>query len=251
MASSKTPQATDFTRDVLGRYVCNGLDEALNSTNKSGQRPDGSPQNDARSFDIIVVGGGSFGPVFAQHLFFNDKTHSHRILVLEAGPLVLTEHVQNYPVLGLDVPGPITVDPGVPRAEMWGLPWRSDIQFGFPGLAYCIGGRSVFFGGWSPQLLDTQTATEMPTPPWPTPTDAPGNPTTVRRHKRWQRDRGDSSGGVAPDHKGAARHAAGTKRTAEAGSPAGCPGPHDFGLIAAQQVQRSTVAGRCRTIRGV
>jgi choline dehydrogenase-like flavoprotein len=167
MATSKGPQNTDFTRDVLGRYVCNGLDEALHSTNKNGQRPDGSPQNDARPFDIIVVGGGSFGPVFAQHLFFKDKTRSHRILVLEAGPLVLTEHVQNYPVLGLNVPGPITIDPGVVRAELWGLPWRSDIQFGFPGLAYCIGGRSVFFGGWSPQLLDTPTDTEMPSPPWP------------------------------------------------------------------------------------
>jgi choline dehydrogenase-like flavoprotein len=170
MATSKGPQNTDFTRDVLGRYVCNGLDEALHSTDTGGHRPDGSPQNDARPFDVVVIGGGSFGPVFAQHLFFNDRTHSHRILVLEAGPLALTEHVQNYPVLGLDVPGPITVDPGVPRAEMWGLPWRSDIQFGFPGLAYCIGGRSVFFGGWSPQLLDTQTATEMPSPQWPTTT---------------------------------------------------------------------------------
>jgi choline dehydrogenase-like flavoprotein len=170
MATSKGPQNTDFSRDVLGRYVCNGLDEALHSTDKSGQRPDGSPQNDARPFDIIVVGGGSFGPVFAQHLFFSDKTHAHRILVLDAGPLVLTEHVQNYPVLGLDVPGPITVDPGVPRAEMWGLPWRSDIQFGFPGLAYCIGGRSVFFGGWSPQLLDTPTDTEMPRDQWPSTT---------------------------------------------------------------------------------
>jgi choline dehydrogenase-like flavoprotein len=36
---------------------------------------------------------------------------------------------------------------------------------GFPGLAYCIGGRSVFFGGWSPQLLDA----EMPANLWPSP----------------------------------------------------------------------------------
>ncbi|MBI1880751.1 MAG: hypothetical protein HYR94_21450, partial [Chloroflexi bacterium] len=166
--TSKNPQPTDFTQDVLGRYLCNGLDEALNSIHKNGQRPDGAPQNDARPFDIIVIGGGSFGPAFAQHLFFKDKTHSHRILVLDAGPLVLSEHVQNLPPFGFDPPGPTETDPGVPRAEVWGLPWRSNVPAGFPGLAYCLGGRSLFFGGWSPQLLDTDKDTEMPRDLWPT-----------------------------------------------------------------------------------
>jgi len=32
MPTSPTAQYTDFSKDVLGRYVCNGLDEALNST---------------------------------------------------------------------------------------------------------------------------------------------------------------------------------------------------------------------------
>jgi choline dehydrogenase-like flavoprotein len=166
--TAKQSQETDFTRDVLGRYICNGMDEALASTNPNGQRQNGAPQNDARPFDIIVIGGGSFGPIFAQHLFFADQAHSHRILVLDAGPLVLTEHVQNLPVLGLNPPGPTETDPGVPRAEIWGLPWRSKVRGGFPGLAYCLGGRSVFFGGWSPRLLDTANDTEMAQPPWPT-----------------------------------------------------------------------------------
>jgi choline dehydrogenase-like flavoprotein len=157
MPTSSTPQATEFTRDVLGRYICNGMDEALRSTDKNAIRPDGSPQSDARPFDVIVIGGGSFGPVLAEHLFFQDKTHSHRILVLEAGSFLLTEHVQNLPPLGLNAPGPTTVDPGKARSEVWGLPWRTDDRFGFPGLAYCVGGRSIFFGGWSPQLLDAET----------------------------------------------------------------------------------------------
>jgi choline dehydrogenase-like flavoprotein len=163
MATSNTPQETDFTRDVIGRYVCNGLDEALRSADKNAQRPDGSPQDDARPFDVIVIGGGSFGPILAQHLFYQDKTHSHRILVLEAGRFVLTEHVQNLPMLGLNPPGPTNNDPGVTRNEVWGLPWRSNVDGGFPGLAYCIGGRSLFFGGWSPRLLDA----EMPGNRWP------------------------------------------------------------------------------------
>jgi len=165
--TAKQSQETDFTRDVLGRYICNGMDEALASTNPNGQRQNGAPQNDARPFDIIVIGGGSFGPIFAQHLFFADQGHSHRILVLDAGPLVLTEHVQNLPILGLNPPGPTETDPGVARAEIWGLPWRSKVRGGFPGLAYCLGGRSVFFGGWSPRLLDTANDTEMARPPWP------------------------------------------------------------------------------------
>ena len=151
MATSPNSQVTDFTRDVLGRFICNGLDEALRSTDKT-VRPD------ARPFDLIILGGGSFGGVLAQHLLYNDKTHSHRTLVLEAGRFVLPEHVQNLPMLGLNPPGPSVNDPG-PQAEVWGLPWQTDVPKGFPGLAYCIGGRSIYFGGWSPLLLDGETKT--------------------------------------------------------------------------------------------
>lgn len=169
MVTSSSPQNTDFSRDVLGRYTCNGLDEAKNSTirdaipNVRGSRPD------ARDFDVIVIGGGSFGAVVAQHLFFVDKAHRHRILVLEGGPFVLPEHVQNLPMLGLGVPGVTSIQQlrqdgqfgaDKPREQVWGLPWHSPTTF--PGLAYCLGGRSLFFGGWSPQLLDT----ELPTNRW-------------------------------------------------------------------------------------
>jgi len=156
MPTSPSPQYTDFSKDVLGRYVCNGLDEALSST---------SGRPDAKPFDIVIIGGGAFGGTLAQHLLYSDKLANHRILVLEAGPFVFAEHVQNLPNLGVAAPGPVTVDPGVPRAEVWGLPWRTDVPGGFPGLAYCIGGRSLFFGGWSPRLLDA----EMPAPAWPAP----------------------------------------------------------------------------------
>jgi len=155
MTTSKTAQYTDFSKDVLGRYVCNGLDEALAST--VGRQP----------FDVIVVGGGSFGSALAQHVLYSDRFKSHRILVLEAGPFVLPEHVQNMPLPGLTQADPTTVDPGVPRNEVWGLPWRTDVEIGFPGLAYCIGGRSLYWGGWSPQLLDTPGDTEMPRDRWP------------------------------------------------------------------------------------
>src|SRR4051795_1103614 len=93
--TSFTSQYTNFSKDVFGRYVCNGLDEALRSTTG---RPDAKP------FDIVIVGGGSFGGTLAQHLLYSDKFSNHRILVLEAGPFVFPEHVQNLPNLGVAAP---------------------------------------------------------------------------------------------------------------------------------------------------
>lgn len=145
-------ERTSFTKDVLGRFTMNLYGEAIASTNDPNRA-------DVRPFDIIVVGGGSFGAVVAQKLFSNDTTHAHRILVLEAGPMAVPEHVQNLPLPGFKPPGPVETDPGVLRAEVWGLPWRSNVAKGFTGLAYCVGGRSIFFGGWAPQLLDAETTT--------------------------------------------------------------------------------------------
>lgn len=143
-----TPQqtpVTPFTRDVIGRYVCNGLDEALASTA-------GDP--DARPFDYIVIGGGSFGTVLAARLARRDVTGTHRVLVLDAGAYTYPEHVQNLP-------------PGLDAGEVWGVPWNSDSpqpwNQRFPGLAYCLGGRSVFWGGWSPYFIGS----ELPAAAWP------------------------------------------------------------------------------------
>jgi choline dehydrogenase-like flavoprotein len=152
MPTSPQPQSTDFSLDVLGRFICNGLDEARRST-------DTSIYPDARPFDVIVVGGGSFGAILAAHVFNSDKTHSRRVLVLDGGPVLLPEHVQNLPMMGIAAPGPVQNDPGVVREFVWGLAWQTTVKAGFPGLAYCLGGRSVFWGGWSPQLLSA----EMPT----------------------------------------------------------------------------------------
>ena len=38
------------------------------------------------------------------------------------------------------------------------------MPLGFPGLAYCLGGRSIFCGGWSPEPLEAETPTDL----WPT-----------------------------------------------------------------------------------
>ena len=158
--TSPTPQSTEFTRDIIGRYVCNGLDEALRST-------DTSVRPDARPFDTVIIGGGTFGAVLAQQLFSADSEHQHRILVLEAGPFAMPEHVQNLPMIGIGPAAASSIaalramSPEQQRQwsrELWGLPWHSSQPF--PGLAYCVGGRSLFWGGWSPELLPGETPTQ-------------------------------------------------------------------------------------------
>jgi len=126
MATATIPQRTDFSIDVLGRYGCNGWDEALASTDVT-QFPG------ARPFDIIVIGGGSFGAVLTSHLFHMDRFHRHRILVLEAGPLALPEHVQNLP--------PPMDAPDVWSSDVWNSDSPQDYNKRFAGLAFCVGGR--------------------------------------------------------------------------------------------------------------
>ena len=130
---------TTFTLDNMGRYLCNTLKEALDSTKPlvDGRR---------REFDAVVIGGGSFGSVVANGLFMRDSTRSRRILVLEQGPFVLPEHVQNLPFIGGDP------DMRVP----WVVKEKSD--FDYKGLLYALGGRSLTWGGWSPELLHDEPA---------------------------------------------------------------------------------------------
>src|ERR1700757_688003 len=51
-----TPQ-TPFTRDILGNYLCNTFSEAQNSG----------------PFDVVIIGGGTFGLALAQDLLFRTQ----------------------------------------------------------------------------------------------------------------------------------------------------------------------------------
>src|SRR3954469_9878225 len=138
MAQPLASESTSFTLDNMGRFLCNTLQEALDSTAESiaGRR---------REFDVIVVGGGTFGSVIAEHLFIADTPRSRRILVLEAGPYVLPEHVQNLPF--------VAPASGAPDMR---VPWVNHPSLNYAGLLYAIGGRSLTWGGWSPELLDVE-----------------------------------------------------------------------------------------------
>jgi hypothetical protein len=105
--ANPTPE-TLFTRDILGNFVCNTLPEATNSG----------------PFDVVIIGGGTFGLALAQDVFFRSRTTglgsipedgtkppNFRVLVLEGGPFALPEHVQDIPSLGLSAPGTQTPFP--------------------------------------------------------------------------------------------------------------------------------------------
>src|SRR5215472_6136521 len=173
---------TSFTHDILGRYVCNTFGEAKASG----------------TFDVIIIGGGTFGLTLAQDLFERSrpagtaiKPGNFRILVLEGGPFTLPEHMQDLPSMALGSPSPVQADPATlldtppgirpigpgnalpaTRQELinarldksavfenWGMPWNSTEAFG--GLAYCLGGRSLYFGGWSPRYLESEMHTAV------------------------------------------------------------------------------------------
>jgi choline dehydrogenase-like flavoprotein len=135
--------------DVLSRFVCNTWEEATT--------------NGGRPFDAVVIGAGMFGGYCADKIYRFGAANNLRVLVLDAGPFLIPCHYQNLPDIDLDIPAAINPanDPGVARDLVWGIPWRSNVEF--TGQAYCVGGRSLYWGGWCPRLLDSDLAAWPPT----------------------------------------------------------------------------------------
>ena len=139
-------QRTKLTRDSIGRFFCNTWDEATRAVKVS------DLQNAVSMFDAIVVGSGMYGGYCAHQIW----RRGGKVLVLEAGPFFAPEHGQNLARgFGFDPPDavlPESFDGGQTRKEVWGIPWRGNQIF--PGLAFCVGGKSLFWGGWSPRHQD-------------------------------------------------------------------------------------------------
>lgn len=118
--------STEFSVDVLSRFVCNSLDEALNSG----------------PFDIVIVGSGMYGGYLATRLL--QESPAKRVLVLEAGPFLIAEHVQNLPNIGFHIFDPVGYKPYISA-------YSHPVSDHF----CCIGGKSLGWGKWSPRLVDT------------------------------------------------------------------------------------------------
>src|SRR3989441_9286710 len=90
-------QQTEFSHDVLGRWVCSTWPEVRD--------------NGGDPFDVVVIGAGMFGGYIADKLYRRGENIGLRVLVVEAGSFLLPTHVQNMPRLGLGGPDPTTFDP--------------------------------------------------------------------------------------------------------------------------------------------
>jgi choline dehydrogenase-like flavoprotein/Rieske Fe-S protein len=127
-------QRTTFSIDAMARFTCNTWDEVIAA-------------QAAGDFDVVIVGAGMYGAYSAAKLFeysrrMTNTEDAPRILVLESGPFLITEHVQNVTrrstALGSLV-GEDLVAPG-----------QSNIG-NFVKHSRCVGGKSLFWGGWSPR----------------------------------------------------------------------------------------------------
>lgn len=133
-------QETAFTHDTIGRYICNRWDEAVSNPR----------------FDVVVIGSGMYGSYCAQRLFHDPS--QPRVLVLEAGRFLVPDHLQKLPRLDLSNPD----DPTQPARGgespdgVWQRPYNTSSGAG--GLAYCVGGRSLYWGGWCPRLTGDDLA---------------------------------------------------------------------------------------------
>lgn len=56
------------------------------------------------AFDAVVIGAGVFGAYCAEKIY--RLSPNLRVLVLDAGSLLVTEHVQNLSRIGLNAAGP-------------------------------------------------------------------------------------------------------------------------------------------------
>ena len=94
-------QHTTFSVDALGRHVCSTVDEAT--------------VNAGPPFTAVVVGGGMYGAYCAAKIVRRHPTA--RVLLLDAGRFLVSEHVQNLATWASTCPAaiPPANDPGVAR----------------------------------------------------------------------------------------------------------------------------------------
>jgi choline dehydrogenase-like flavoprotein len=138
-------QRTTFTIDALGRFLCNTWTET------TGAILDPDLLAASGAFDAVVIGGGTYGAYCAEKIW----RRGGKVLVLDAGDFLVSEHTQNLTDMGLVAPGAVL--PGSPasritRNVVWGTSWTGNQIT--PGQAYCVGGKSLFWGGWCPRMTD-------------------------------------------------------------------------------------------------
>jgi hypothetical protein len=141
-------QQTHFSLDGIARFVCNSFNEVLEAQRGGGWQ-----------FDVIIIGSGMYGSYTASKLFeFNLNKNDNerpRVLILDSGPFFISEHFQNLTRLGdfFNLVNQPVVDTNQVFVTQIDRNDQSPLQNMSPHHR-CVGGKSLFWGGWSPRLTD-------------------------------------------------------------------------------------------------
>ncbi len=109
--------------------------------------------------DCLVIGSGTSGVTAAIEL----ANHGLRVAILEAGPLLLTEHVGSGPFANRE-----DIVPGIHDVVRYGTLWTTSDQEQAARAGSVetnnnawslVGGRTVFWGGCTPRFRDEDFAT--------------------------------------------------------------------------------------------
>lgn len=112
----------------------------------------------AAAVDCLVIGSGTSGVTAAIEL----ANRGLRVAILEAGPLVLTEHVGSGPFANRG-----DIVPGIHDLVRYGTVWTTSAQAASAQAGTVeannnawsvVGGRTVFWGGCTPRFLDSDFA---------------------------------------------------------------------------------------------
>src|SRR4029453_4029426 len=147
-------QETTFSLDGVARFVCNTFDEVKQAESAGGFQ-----------FDVVIIGSGMYGAFTAAKIYERAKravgATRPRVLVLEGGPFLVSEHVQNLPNLG-DV-GALVNRPIVDDNQSF-LTQINRTGGELQGMSphhRCAGGKSLFWGGWAPPLSNEDAADDL------------------------------------------------------------------------------------------
>src|SRR3954470_4428176 len=148
-------QTTTFSIDGIARFTCSTWEEIKTAAG-------------TRGFDVAIVGSGMYGAYLAAKLYeFGEQLgpSAPRIVVLEAGPFLISEHIQNLTRVG-DL-GSLVFEPlvGPPSQRVVQEPGNYKGAGNIGAHARCVGGKSLFWGGWTPRLREDDL--RRPDSPWP------------------------------------------------------------------------------------
>lgn len=141
-------QETSFALDAVSRFVCNTIDEAIEAQQLGGF-----------GFDVVVIGSGMYGGFTAAKIYEKGKRQSPggrpRVLVLESGPFLISQHFQNLTRMGAFfqlVNRPVVDDN---QSFLTQIDYAGGPLQGMSPHHRCVGGKSLFWGGWAPPLSNT------------------------------------------------------------------------------------------------